>query len=67
MKQQNEENMQSNLETMKKMGQNDKYEIKEGGKDGMELPQRTDGKTKEDLSEGKQKDTKKDTRDTKDI
>lgn len=67
MKQQNEENMQSNFETMKKIGQNDKYEIKEGGKDGMELPQRTDGKTKEDLSKGKQKDTKKDTEDTKDI
>lgn len=66
---QNEENMQKNIENMKKLGQgNEQYEIEEtdskvgdtNGKVGVSRP--TDAKTKKDISKDKQTNTKQTSR-----
>lgn len=61
MKNQNEENMEKNLENMKKLG-NSQYEIKEGGGDDMGLPQQAGNKVKKDIPKDKQTNTKQVTR-----
>lgn len=60
---QNQENLENNLENMKKIG-NGQYEIEEGGDNAgnMELPQSANDKTKKDISKNKQADTNKDPR-----
>jgi len=57
MDNQNQDNIEKNLENIKKAG-NEQYEIKEGGNDDMGLPQSTNYKTKKDIPEYKQTDTK---------
>lgn len=54
---QNQENIEKKLDNIKQVS-NNQYKVEEGGKDDMELPQQTDDKTKEDVSEDKSTNTK---------
>ena len=56
---QNQENLETNLENMKRLGQNKNFEVKE--EDNVEISQQTTSEAEKTVPKGKQKDTKQNT------